>query len=110
HAFSLFAKVLLKIASGGKLIAGKAGDGIVLLIFGKHVALVIHDRNVVGLKTLDTVGDEKTNGGDRGSWQLTAALHLHENGSGGFALAIGEKAVFRHDYHHARGIDLVELA
>ena len=70
HAFGFLGQVLLIIAPGGKLVAGQTGDGIVLLILGEDVALVVHHGNVVGLEAFDTVGDEKTNGIDRGRGQL----------------------------------------
>ena len=110
HAFGFLGEILFEIAAGGELVVGKAGDGIILLVFREDVALVVHHGNIVGLQAFHAVGDQEANGIDGGRRQLAVALDADKDGGGGFARAVGQQPVLRHDDHDAGGFDLIELA
>ncbi len=48
HILRLFGEVLFEVALRGELRRGEAGDGVVVVVRGKHVAQIVHDGDGIG--------------------------------------------------------------
>ncbi len=101
---------MLQISPGRQLAARQAKDGIALAVFGKHIAPVIHHRDLVGLEPFHGIGDQKADGVDRGRGQLGLRLGADEDRSAGMLVIVQQQAVFRHHDHDAGRFHFIQLA